>query len=589
MSSATFHGLGADALAKTISSMWTSWDAGKNKWKSRVAEVVQYIYATSTEETTNRSNGWSHTTHIPKLTQIYDNLSANYADALFGSRQWFDFSPANEEAASADNTRNIVAYLQTKHDLAETVLEMRKCLDDWTRTGNAFGMLSYVREYAPSITDADGQPVIAYEGPKLERISPYDIVFDYTAADFNKSPKIIRKITNMGDFLAQYEDNGDILRWDEEVVAKMVSMRQGVTGRKQAEVNKHIQFQSDGFSNAYDYFTSGTVEVLEFYGDIFDAVSGEFHRRRKITVVDRHWILASEEVKTASGHPLIFHVGWRKRPDNLWAMGPLDNLVGMQYLIDHLENARADAFDKMLTPDRVHVGNVQVEEEGPVTNYYIPDGEGSVSNIAPDATVLQADFQIQVKEAQMEAYAGAPREAMGMRSPGEKTKYEVMQLQNAATRLFQHKIDDFEKQFVEPVLNGELELIVRYLDVADQARTFDDDLGIYQFLEITQDDLKASGKLRARGASHFRQKAVMVQELREFQNQLNSDPAMQVHVPAKRLTQLVVEALGFEKFGLYEPYARIAEQVEAQNRTSAAQSEIANNEGAAELIAGGIQ
>jgi hypothetical protein len=26
-------------------------------------------------------------------------------------------------------------------------------------------------------------------------------------------------------------------------------------------------------------------------------------------------------------------------------MGPLDNLVGLQYRIDHLENAKADALD----------------------------------------------------------------------------------------------------------------------------------------------------------------------------------------------------------------------------------------------------
>jgi hypothetical protein len=33
----------------------------------------------------------------------------------------------------------------------------------------------------------------------------------------------------------------------------------------------------------------------------------------------------------------------------------------------------------------------------------------------------------------MEEMAGAPKEAMGFRSPGEKTKYEVQRLESAAS------------------------------------------------------------------------------------------------------------------------------------------------------------
>lgn len=584
MTAALFKGLEPHALATNIADMWERWDAGRNKWKDRVAEVVQYVYATSTQETTNKSNPWSHSTHIPKLTQIHDNLGANYADALFGGRQWFDFDPANEAATDRELRNKVVAFLRTKHDLSDTVLELRKCLNDWVQTGNAFAQLHYVREEAPDILRASDEPVVSYEGPRVERISPYDIVFDFQARSFADSPKIIRRLTNIGDLLSNFEDNNATLNWDETVVTNIVRMRSAVNGSKPQQINKNVQFKMDGFTDASSYFSSGQVELLDFYGDIFDHPSGKFLRRNKVTIVDRRWVLCKEEIKTRTGKPLIFHVGWRKRPDNLWAMGPLDNLVGMQYLVDHLENARADAFDKMITPDRVIVGNVQVEERGPVTAYYLPDGNGSVSNLAPDATILQADLQIQIKEAQMEAYAGAPREAMGMRTPGEKTKFEVQQLQNAATRLFQHKIEDFEKEFIEPILNGELEITVRYLDSTAEARVDDAETGLIQFVEITQDDLQASGKLRARGASHFRQKAVLVQELGQFMSQLNQDPSVAQHVPAEKLAELMVNTLGFDNYGLFSPYVRITEQVEANNRLQAAQSQMARDEAAAETV-----
>ena len=47
---------------------------------------------------------------------------------------------------------------------------------------------------------------------------------------------------------------------------------------------------------------------------------------------------------------MMADAGWRPRPDNLYAMGPLDNLVGMQYRIDHLENLKSDVFDQIAYP-----------------------------------------------------------------------------------------------------------------------------------------------------------------------------------------------------------------------------------------------
>ena len=35
----------------------------------------------------------------------------------------------------------------------------------------------------------------------------------------------------------------------------------------------------------------------------------------------------------------------------------------------------------------------------------------------------------------MEEMAGAPKEAMGFRSPGEKTAYEVQRMENAASQV----------------------------------------------------------------------------------------------------------------------------------------------------------
>lgn len=561
-----------DCVGTQIAELWAQWNSGRQKWLDRVKEVIQYVYATSTKETSNVTNPWSHTTVVPKLTQIHDNLGANYGDALFTNREFFTFDPANQDEATLKKRRAVTAYLTTKHDYNGFLSEMKRALNDWVQTGNCFGRVDYVVEQ--DYPDGpDMPPVVIYEGPKFTRISPYDINFDHTVSEFKNSPKAIRELITRGEFFKRAADiNGDGADWDQATVAKAKGLYSLIAGWRDVDINKNLQMQMDGFTSPAAYFNSGKVEMLHFIGDIFDATTGENHANRWITIIDRRYVLVNKAIRDYQGFQKIYHCGWRKRPDNLWAQGPLDNIVGMQYHMNHLENARADGFDQMLAPDRVHIGNVEEEKVGPVTNYYVDDAGGDVKNLSPDSTVLNADNQIERREAQMEMYAGAPREAMGIRSPGEKTKFEVQRLENAASRLFQVKIKDFEQEMVEPVINGELEVAVVNLQGEDVARTIDDDLGVVEFMSITTTDLTAKGKLRARGASHYAKQAQMVQDLQGFEGVLQQDPDMKVHFPAKARAAAWNDAMGFDALGLFQPFGQVAEAVELHQHQSAAQS-----------------
>lgn len=567
--SVELSGLEPHALAEQITSLYSSWQTSRQVWLNRVKEVIQYVYATSTRETTNSKNPWSHSTVVPKLTQIHDNLGANYANALFAGREFFTFEPAKRDEATEGKRTAIVNYLSTKHDYNGFRGVMKKLLDDWVQTGNCFCRVEYVREMEED--PIMGTPIVTYEGPKVVRISPYDIVFDPTVSEFKDSPKVLRELITKGELYRRIEDSPEGDEYDMAEVGRLRDFYSVLATWSEANVNKYLQMQMDGFESPWNYFTSGRVELLHFIGDIYDCQTGQLHKSRLMTVCDRRYLIRNTSLDDLQGFGKIYHAGWRKRPDNLWGQGPLDNLVGMQYLINHLENARADGFDQMLSPDRVHVGVVEIENDGPVTNYYITDGNGSVNNLAPDPSVLNADTQIQYKEAQMEAYAGAPREAMGIRSPGEKTKFEVQSLQNAASRLFQTKIEDFEIELVEPVLNGELEVSVKNLNTADVIKVLDEDFGVQEFLTITREDLYARGKLKARGASHYAKQAQLVQELQGFAMVLQADPAMGVHFPAKARAKAWNDAMGFSKLDLFKPFGAIEEQMEMAELQQSAQ------------------
>jgi len=560
-------------LATEITNNWQIWNQAKSEWRSRIEENKKYVYATSASETTNVTNEHSHTTHIPKVSQISDNLAANYIEALFPHDDWLRFEGNDEESEGFDKKQAVLAYINTKNKLNGFRNVIQQLINDWIIYGNAFAGVTYKQEIHQD--PETGEVLSGYVGPWLYRISPDDIGFNPLASDFTRAPKIIRTLKSLGELHRDLEENPE-LGYSAEIIQTLQKNREVLKQMTDTAVDKHIQFQFDGFGSPSLYYNSGYVEILEFYGDIYDTNTNTWLKNRVITVVDRQYIIRNETLDTWQGRPNIFHVGWRLRPDNLWAMGPLDNLVGMQYLINHLENARADGFDQMLDPDRVISGDVDMEHRGSAIDYYVNDPSigGNVTHLAPETTVLGADFQIQRKEQQMEEYAGAPREAMGIRTPGEKTKFEVATLQNAASRIFQAKITYFEEQFLEPIINAEIEVARRNLDTTDIVRVVDDDFGVTEFLQITKQDIMANGTLIPIGARHFARQATLAQELQQFHQVMQMDPMIAQHFPAENLAKAWEDLLGFKRLELFERFGRVEEEVELERLRRVGQDQV---------------
>lgn len=573
-----------DQLAREIATLWINWDTSRTDAKARWKETTSYVYATSTRDTTNEGvggqdgAGWSHSTHLPKITQIYDNLAANYMAALMPHDDVVQFLGFSQDAVIKEQREKVEAYIKTKHRLSKFRTTLYQIINDLLLYGNCFAQVYYVNE---SSTIA-GIPEMAYSGPKVRVISPYDIVFNPFATSFERSPKIVRSVKTLGEIIRDVEENPDG-KYYAKGIKKWVKMRKAVASMETADIDKYVNVGVDGFGTATSYFQSGNVEVLELYGDIFDQEKGELLKNHVVTVVDRKYVIRKEPIGTWSGFPPIFHCGWRLRSNNLWAMGPLDNLIGAQYLINHLENSRADAFDQMLFPTRVITGDVQ--EEGvqagmPGGIYRIPTGEGSVTNLSPDTTVLQADMQISVKMAQMEEFVGSPKEVAGFRSPGEKTAFEVNSMLQSAGRIFQHRLNYFEEEFLERVYNAELEAAKVNLNKADLIRVYDSDDDVVLFEEIIPEDLNIFGKLIPTGARGYIRKQQLAQNLMSLQQAIQQDQMLATHFPSVKLADAWVELLDIRDLGIMEPWGRIREQSEGAKKTMLAQKSVEQTQAA---------
>lgn len=561
-------------MAAEIAALWVEHKAQKNIADQRRAEVISYLFATSTDETSNAANNHNHKTHFPKLTQIYDNLKANYVAGLIPNEQWFDYESWDTKGVRKDVRAKLKAYIRTKHRQTNFPATLSRLVDDWI-LGNAFCEVAWFNE--SHTLPETGEEVRGYTGPRVLRIDPESIVFNPTASSFRDTWKIIRSLHTLGDLARMIEDRPDSA-YIRDVWDRVKKLRGIARGLDVHHLEKARQYAMDGFGSWAQYIKSPHVELLHFYGDLYDVDTGTLYKNHCITVVDRCWVIRNVPVDTWDGKPMIFKAGYRDRPDNLWSQGALDNLLGMQYYIDHIENARADALDDMIVYDVEVRGSpeITVDSKGrKIYHFDQPQQGDGVNKVAPDTAILSSDMKIREMKEEMEQYAGAPREGIGVRSPGEKTKFEVQTLENSRGRFFQHNMTNFEVQMLEPILNSELLLAMKYLDGRESIIMEEDEYGLPQFGEISKEDLVHYGKLRPIGARHYARMSQMAQNLMALQSQaLVTDPDVQLHFPSIKIAEMWEELLEFDKYNLMQPYARIPERAQAQRLMQAAMGQV---------------
>ena len=550
-----------DSLGCHIARKWMEWSTLRQDKITMWEELRRYVYATDTTSTTNSQLPWRNKTTLPKLCQIRDNLFSNYVATAFPKRKWLRWDAANE--ASADKRDSITQYMSWVIGQEAFKVEAHKLILDYIDYGNSFGMIEWIDERVQT----NEKEQVGYVGPMIKRINPLDIVFNPTGPNFASAPKIIRSIITLGELkeILNRLSADDNQAEYEELFKYIKNLRMEVAQYPAGDLGTiDSYYQVDGFTSFRQYLDSDYIELLTFYGDLYDRDNDKFHKNCQIMVVDRHKVISNKPNPSVFGHAPIYHSGWRKRQDNIWCMGPLDNLIGMQYRIDHIENAKADALDLILVPNLKIKGVVEDFEWGPFNKIYIGD-EGDVEPMLIPFQVLQANGEVQFYMSVMEESAGAPKEAMGFRSPGEKTKYEIQRLENASARIFQNKVSQLEEELFERLLNGCLEMARRKMTGAVTIPVFNDEFSFTTFSSLTAQDITGTGTLRPIAARHFAEKADTVQNLTQFfGSPIGQDPAVRVHYSGIGLAKTFEDLLDIADYKLVQPYVRLDEDSQGQ-------------------------
>lgn len=563
-----------DQLACEIAAQWHSWDMRRQVKKDEWTEIHKYVYATDTTKTANSTLPWNNKTTIPKLCQIRDNLFANYVARMFPKRKWLLWEGSREEDEAKAKVEAIKDYMSWVTSQKFFKDEVYKLIYDYIDYGNCFVTVDWVDE---TMIDPDtGLEKPGFVGPKPRRISPLDIVLNPVSPSAAESPKIVRSLMTMGEakeVIQSISATPEDRETAEAVWEYMKDIRQHASsyGGEFKEVDEY--YNVAGFDTYKSYLDSNYVEMLTFFGDFYDRHADEFIKNAVIVIVDRHKVVIKKQHSAWTGDIPLYHAGWRVRQDNIWAMGPLDNLVGMQYRIDHVENLKADIFDLTVFPPIKIKGIVEDFEWGPFERIHV-DADGDVELMSPKADILTANVEIQAYEARMEEMAGAPKEAMGFRTPGEKTMYEVQRLENAASRIFSSKIAQFEEQILEPLLNAMLAEARANLNPTT-IRIIDDEFNSASFRDLTKSDLSAQGRLKPVAARHFGEKAELVQNLTNFfGGPIGQDQQVQQHFSSVKLAKMFEEILGIEDWEIVQENVRISEMQDTQRMSNAGEEQV---------------
>ena len=532
-----------DSLATAIADKFTSWESARDAWYRNAKETLENLYATDTRAIYNQSREFDNSTHIPKITQIRDMLVTYYLDAMFSLPDYVDWEAYDYESIDV-NTRNTLKSLcrQMVED-SKFKPVIRELVEDYVDYGNAFATVVNANE---TLQDA-----IVYKGPKAVRLDPLNIYFDPMAANFEKSPKIIRTIKTLGELIAEADELPEEAQVYKDALNKALEKRSAIhntVATTNADLIKDDICNIAGLGSWSTYYNSDTVELLTFYGDLYDIENNKMHKGVRIVVMDRCSILIEEPIKNHGFGCNIFKAGWRDRKDNLWSMSPLDNIKGLQFMVDFLENKRADIFNFISNPIAVTRGDVEMPDTIYPGCHIGLDVDGSFDFARPDATALQADLYIDKYLNLMEEMAGAPREAMGFRSPGEKTAFEVSQLNTASSRLFNEKTRKFELEMLEPLLTLMLRLFMSDSTRIVRLRNKQEN-GTVLFQDINLDELSAQGRFVAMGSNTYTEKARMAQTVMQIYNSaVVSDPLVFNYFNPKAMAKIIAYTTGLDSF-----------------------------------------
>jgi hypothetical protein len=564
------------SLVDQLINLYVDYKSSRSRWEAENDEVSKFVFATDTRSTVQQSAEFKNTTTIPKLAQVRNNIITSYEEHLFPNSDWVQWDAVSQEATLKEKADIVKAYVATKAADSNLKGITSLLVQDWTDRGFCAAEVYFCNEMNE---DVEGNKVQGYYGARAKRLNPNDVFYDVLATDLEHATKVVRSVYSLGGLKKLSTENPEVLSVEafDRIRTRRHELANALVDANGRETYISKQLHRAGFGDMVEYLLGDKYELLTFYGNFYDEDNDILYDNHRIQVLDRQMILKKEPITSMTGKHNVFLGVWEFREGTLAPIGPLHRIVGLQYKLDKLENQRADKFDQLINPTIVEIGDVEFYgvRGKPGGRYKVEDG-GDVKELVESGIVLQADTQIQFTLALMDELSGNPKESIGQRTPGEKTKFEVQLLDSGQNKMFRNKVKKFEDEVLTPMLQEFLSVGRRNLNQTDLVKVYDAEMDTFTFHQVTRDDLNISGRLRAAGATIFAERANALQNLATLSN-TNLMALTNQHWSRIKLAKTIEDLSGLKQYELVFPNIGIQEDEQTKRLAQHSQDKTTEN------------
>lgn len=467
-------GIEQDEIVHEIVERWENWKQARRE-KEDIWQECLTNYLVHIDE--SRFENW------PWRSKVADTFSQEQADTIASSLRnaWF---PVNEEffevkgddEAGKSGEAEFQTYMEDLiHDM-KFIERLNPFAKQLAVIGNAPILLTWEtmdlsrRKRVEEVDLATGKRSYrvvdetkkAYEGPGIEVLDAFDVVFDPAAKHPRQTP-FLRRVMVPKDLLAGlYPDltEGEI----EDACRLDASIEQSDRFKIQrATVFGFVAPETKDATATVE--SDDLVEVLELYGDL--VCDGTRYKDMVGAVINRKTLAKFQRNPYWGGRQIVWGTY-----DQLWftmlGKGPLEPVRGTQELIDTFCNQKVDILNVITNGCFAYVDDGIID---PGTLYLSPRAGIEVGNIAnikelhPNTNISLTYQEIEMLRARGERSTGKSRFDMGQAPGGRRTAFEASMIgQGGGAR---------SQDITKHIANDVLEYILGWMVVTVQQMKWD--------------------------------------------------------------------------------------------------------------------
>lgn len=467
-------GIEREEIVHEIVERWENWKQARRE-KEDIWQECLTNYLVHIDE--SRFENW------PWRSKVADTFSQEQADTIASSLRnaWF---PVNEEFfevkgdddAGKSGEATFQAYMESLiHDM-KFIERLNPFAKQLAVIGNAPILLTWEtmdlsrRKRIEEVDLATGERSYrvvdetkkAYEGPGIEVLDAFDVVFDPAAKHPRQTP-FLRRVMVPKDLLAGlYPDltDGEI----EDACRLDTSIEQSDRFKIQrATVFGFVAPETKDATATVEQ--DDLVEVIELYGDL--VCDGTRYKDMVGAVINRKTLAKFQRNPYWGGRQIVWGTY-----DQLWftmlGKGPLEPVRGTQELIDTFCNQKVDILNVITNGCFAYVDDGIID---PSTLYLSPRAGIEVGNIAnikelhPNTNISLTYQEIEMLRARGERSTGKSRFDMGQAPGGRRTAFEASMIgQGGGAR---------SQDITKHIANDVLEYILGWMVVTVQQMKWD--------------------------------------------------------------------------------------------------------------------